>query len=192
MAAGGQPMTEILPLPHFDAARFMAIAAGYTAREVYRVSQHESDARTTLRLSLVTLPEPALYRFTYHPEELDRYRALTPGAFSLGAYDGGELAGVALAERHEWNRTLWVWEFHVDPARQGRGVGRRLMAALAGRAAAAGLRAVVCETQNTNVGAIRFYRRLGFTLDGVDVSHYTNHDMEPGGTVAVFMKRRLP
>ena len=78
------------------------------------------------------------------------------------------------------------------PGAAGAGDGAAADGGVAGRAAAAGLRAVVCETQNTNVGAIRFYRRLGFTLDGVDVSHYTNHDMEPGGTVAVFMKRRLP
>jgi ribosomal protein S18 acetylase RimI-like enzyme len=54
-----------------------------------------------------------------------------------------------------------------------------------------GLRAIICETQNTNVPAIRFYRAVGFGVEGVDISYYTNEDMLPGHTVAVFMKRRL-
>jgi ribosomal protein S18 acetylase RimI-like enzyme len=101
------------------------------------------------------------------------------------------MVGVALAEPRQWNETLWVWEFHVAETRRGRGIGRRLMAELAEQARAAGLRALVCETQNTNLPAINFYRAVGFTLEGVDVSYYTNDDMSPGGTVAVFMKLRI-
>jgi ribosomal protein S18 acetylase RimI-like enzyme len=49
---------------------------------------------------------------------------------------------------------------------------------------------IVCETQNTNVPAIRFYRALGFTVDGIDVSLYTNDDLARG-EVALFLKKRL-
>ena len=28
------------------------------------------------------------------------------------------------------------------------------------------------ETQNTNVNAIRFYRRIGFSLEAIDIGHY--------------------
>ena len=98
---------------------------------------------------------------------------------------------MALGERRDWNRTLWLHEFHVAPAYQRRGIGRRLMDELAERAAAAGLRAITLETQNTNVPAIRFYRAAGFAIEGVDVGYYTNDDQGPDGTVAVFMRRRL-
>lgn len=194
---------DIRPLSHFDPATLQAIASGYTSRERYRVSRDESDALTTLRLALEPLPEPAIFRFPFDDNDLQRYAVLVPNEFCLGAWaapnepanpdptSGPEQAAIALAEPHEWNSTLWVWEFHVAEAWRGQGVGRRLMAELARRAAAAGLRALVCETQNTNVAAIRFYRAAGFTLDGVDVSYYTNDDTAPGGTVAVFMKRRL-
>ena len=56
-------------------------------------------------------------------------------------------------------------------------------------AKAEGLRILVCETQNTNVPAIDFYRRVGFEVDSVDLSYYTNSDVE--GEVAIFMKRKL-
>jgi ribosomal protein S18 acetylase RimI-like enzyme len=48
---------------------------------------------------------------------------------------------------------------------------------------------MVCET-NTNVPAISFYRQVGFSMDGVDLSYYTNRDLTDG-EVAIFMKRKL-
>jgi ribosomal protein S18 acetylase RimI-like enzyme len=64
------------------------------------------------------------------------------------------------------------------------------MEALVGAARTADVRIIVCETQSANVPAIRFYRRMGFELDGVDMSYYSNTDVERG-EVAVFMKRKL-
>ena len=55
---------------------------------------------------------------------------------------------------------------------------------------AAGLRAIFLETQTTNVPAIRFYRKVGFTLDGIELSLYSNDDW-PDGEMALFMKRVL-
>ena len=34
----------------------------------------------------------------------------------------------------------------------------------------AGLRVIVCETQNTNVTVIRVYQQLGFRIEGIDIS----------------------
>ncbi len=184
-------MITIRPIDSFDPARFQAIASGYTTSEIYHVSRSESETQASFVLTLQTLSEPRGFRFTFNEEELERYSVLIPAEFCFGAFDGAMPVGIALAEPQAWNRTLWVWDFHVAASHRGQGIGRRLMAALAERAAAAGLRAVICETQNTNVPAIRFYRAVGFMMEGVDISYYTNDDMLPGGTVAVFMKLRL-
>ena len=61
---------------------------------------------------------------------------------------------------------------------------------ISSRARSQGFRIVVCETQNTNVPAIDFYRRVGFEFEGVDLSFYTNDDALIG-EVAVFMKLKL-
>ena len=45
-------------------------------------------------------------------------------------------------------------------------------------------------TQTTNVPAIDFYRKVGFEVDGIDLSYYGNNDVE-AGEVALFMKRKL-
>lgn len=37
---------------------------------------------------------------------------------------------------------------------------------------------IVSETQSCNTRAIDFYIRQGFFVNGIDLSHYTNADME--------------
>ena len=103
---------------------------------------------------------------------------------------GEELVGALIAETRAWNKTLWVHEFHVAAERRGQGIGRMLMEHAAAQAKAAGLRAIVCETQNQNANAIQAYRALGFRPEGIDISYYTNADYPDRG-IAVFMKRRL-
>jgi len=118
------------------------------------------------------------------------YEWVVQQGFSLGAYDGHQMVGIAIAEKVDWNRSLWVWEFGVAETHRRRGIGRRLMEALADEAKEAGLRIMVCETQNTNVPAIAFYRKVGFEIEGIDLSYYSNSDMTEG-EVAIFVKRKL-
>lgn len=183
-------MIDVRPLDKFDTDRFLAIASGYTTSEIYRISRSESTERIVFEMVLETLPQASEFRFPYSDEDLERYQKATPGSYCLGAFDGDTLVGISLAEPQEWNNTLWVWEFHVAKGYQGQGIGRLMMAELEARARGAGIRAIICETQNTNVPAINFYRAVGFQVEGVDISYYTNEDMLPGRTVAVFMKLR--
>jgi ribosomal protein S18 acetylase RimI-like enzyme len=64
------------------------------------------------------------------------------------------------------------------------------MDAVMEKARKAGYRIIVCETQNTNADAIQIYRHLGFRVEGMDISYYSNEDY-PDGEIAVFMKRRI-
>lgn len=184
-------MIAIRPLPRFDAERFQAIASGYTTAAIYRVTWADGPEQVTFALTRAQLPAPQEFRYPFSDEDFAHYRAIVPGEYCFAAYDGEEVVGVAIAEVQGWNNVLWVWDFHVAQAYRGRGIGRRLMDVLVEKATSAGLRAIICETQNTNTPAIDFYRAVGFALEGVDISYYTNEDMLPGHTVAVFMKRRL-
>lgn len=64
------------------------------------------------------------------------------------------------------------------------------MQGLVQMARSSGLRVLVCETQNTDVPAINFYRVMAFEIDGIDLSYYTNNDLEKG-EVAIFMKKKI-
>ena len=55
---------------------------------------------------------------------------------------------------------------HVREDAWGRGVGRRLIAALADHARAAGKRVLVAAIDGSNAGSIAFHERLGFVVVG--------------------------
>lgn len=183
-------MTEIRPLSYLSENDFRRLVTGYVSMARYNAQKNESPERTTITLELQTLEQPYSKQWQSSAEELARYNSYLSEGFSLGAFEGARLIAFGLAEPHWWNRTLWVWEFHVEESQRGKGIGRQLMDALAEQARAAGFRALVCETQNTNVPAIIFYRKVGFEIEGIDLSYYTNQDLE-GGEIAIFMKRKL-
>lgn len=184
-------MIDIRALPHLDLPDLRRLIAGYTTREVYHVAISDHRDRIAFTLERAPLDEPYHKRYSYLDAELiARYERLLPAGFAFGAYDGEICVGIALAEPHAWNRSLTVEELHVDAEYQRQGIGLRLMDALEERARATGLRTIVCETQNTNVNAIDFYRHIGFALEAIDLSFYTNDDY-PRGEIAIFMKKRL-
>lgn len=183
-------MIEIKPLERFDPEALLRLVGGYVSGERYAVRKEEARERTAVILERESLERIYVKRWTYQADDHERYEWVVQQGLSLGAYDGGELVGMALAERQDWNRTLWIWEFGVAEAHRRQGVGRRLMEAIAGVARSIGMRVLLCETQNTNVPAIDFYRAVGFELEGIDLSYYTNEDVDEG-EVALFMKRKL-
>jgi len=186
-------MVEITVLTQLVVDDLKRVITGYTSPYKYALHKTEGDDQTIVQLQLVSLERPYVKQFDEYlaAETLAGYRRLLEYGLSFGAYQGERLVGLALAEPQTWNNSLWVWEFHIAEPHRGRGIGRQLMEFLAEKGKAAGLRAIFCETQTTNVPAIRFYRRLGFTLDGLNLSFYTNEDW-PDGEMALFMKKRLP
>ena len=62
---------------------------------------------------------------------------------------------------------LYVYEFHVDSAIQGRGVGRFLMQMTELIARKSGLARVMLTVFRTNAGANGLYSKLGYTLDEI-------------------------
>ncbi len=164
---------------------------GYTAEERYELEAAEERDRFAFTLRRVRLSTPFRKRFHHDAEDARRYREVVRLGWSLGAYDGDRLVGLALAEPRAWNRSVWVWELAVARPFRRRGIATALIHELSRRAAAEGYRVIVCETQSSNVPAIDFYLRTGFRVEGVDLSYYTNEDVRKG-EVALFMKKRVP
>jgi len=184
-------LIEIRPLLKLDTGDIEQVISEHTTQQCYRVSYADSDEHTSIELQLVPLSEPHTAKYTHFDDEtMQRYNGVLKEGYSFGAFEGEELAGFIIAEARSWNDSVWVWEYHVAGARRGQGIGKRLMETVAEKAKTAGLRTIVCETQNTNVSAIKVYRALGFRVEGIDISYYTNHDY-PDRDVAVFMKKRL-
>jgi ribosomal protein S18 acetylase RimI-like enzyme len=187
-------MTElkIHTLNQLDLPRLRELIVGYTSTQSYIVRKEEAGEQIIFTLTLQPLAQPFSKNYwdCLTGEDLLRYEGFLAEGFSLGAYQDGQWVGVALAQIQRWNGVLTVWELHVDPACRRQGIGRCLLDELARRAQIAGLRALAVETQNTNAAAIHFYCKAGFSIEGFDLSFYTNDDLETG-EVAIFMKRKL-
>ena len=183
-------MVKIRSLTELNLANLQRVASGYSSDSQYVVRYTSAEDHVSFDLQLVSLDEPYVKQFDYDHEILQRYETLLNEGYSFGVYDEDLLVGLIIGEPHAWNRSLWVLEFHVVDAYRTEGIGKQLMEYVAQKAKSAGFRTIVCETQNTNVTAINVYRKLGFSLEGIDISYYSNHDY-PDGEIAVFMKRRL-
>ncbi len=184
-------MFTILPLTSYHRPDLERLIRGYDSSGRYHVTWEDGAEETIFRTTYEALETPIHKDWGLQEEDFERYRELIAGGHSLGAFVDGALAGLSINEVNHWNRSLWIWEFHVAREQRRQGIGLALMDANAGLARALGLRTMLVETANTNAAAIAFYRRAGFRLEGIDISHYTNHDLDPGGEVAFFLKRRI-
>ncbi|WP_374985283.1 GNAT family N-acetyltransferase [Streptomyces fradiae] len=84
----------------------------------------------------------------------------------------GAVAGYAAVSYSAWNRRLVVEDIEVVPAHRGRGVGRGLMERAAAYARECGAAHLWLEVSSVNAPAVRAYRRMGFTLCGLDTTLY--------------------
>jgi ribosomal protein S18 acetylase RimI-like enzyme len=122
---------------------------------------------------------------------LAHYNEVIRQGYSYGAFAEKKLVGFILAERQIWNSTLVIREFGVTPKMRRHGIGKELLEKAIDQARQLGLRGILCETQSTNVPAIRLYQKLGFSIQGLDLALYSNEDAETG-EVAVFLRKAVP
>lgn len=92
--------------------------------------------------------------------------------FVLGAFDGGELRGMAGFRRNAGERRRHkgtVWTVYVTAEYRGRGVGRLLLEALLDRVRTMeGLDTVTLRVGTEQEAARRLYTALGFVVCGVE------------------------
>lgn len=124
----------------------------------------ESDAGLVDGL-LARLSPTSVYRRFFSPAvRADQFRAslLTTERCerdSIAALEGGEVVGIAQYSRRRGSSTADMAIVIAD-ARQQQGLGTRLVAALADRAAAVGITAFEVSIQGDNFAAIRLLQRV--------------------------------
>lgn len=181
---------EIQQLTELGEADYQRIVKGYTSEETYAIAVDERDDLMAFRFERRELATPFVKAWLFNPTMFGWYRAGLTLGLSFGAFEDGQLRGLVISSTTEWSKLVNVWELHVEPGHQGRGMGRALLTAVEEAATAKSYRAVSCETQNTNVPAIGFYRRVGYHPLAADLSFYGNDDITKG-EVSVFMRKAL-
>lgn len=183
-------MARIARLQELPLADCRRLISGYRSMQRYRVEKSESETETRITLTLEDLPEPYIKLFDAEEELESLYPDFVAQGLSFGAWADGQMVGIAICERREWNNTLWLWELHVQNGLRGQGTGSQLIQAVKQLAVEQRFRVVVAEAQNMNVPALNFYRKHGFDIEGVDLSLYTNTDLTHG-EVALYLKWKV-
>jgi ribosomal protein S18 acetylase RimI-like enzyme len=94
--------------------------------------------------------------------------------YQCAAFSGGRLVGLLDVEIQHWNNTALLWNLMIDLDYRRQGLGRRFWHRALNFARQAGVRAIMIETQNTNVAACKFYAEMSCRLIGLNEVFYTN------------------
>jgi ribosomal protein S18 acetylase RimI-like enzyme len=160
-----------------DSAALTQLDTSFTTNSIYRVDV------TPTGFSLVETPvAPPIGKSFPLEDEFGAERLWDDGFI---AEEAGAIVGF-LALRHEaWSRRTSIWHLYVDQARRGAGVGRQLIDLAQTVTRTRGSRCLWLEVTSVNLPAIRFYRRVGFTLCGLDTTLY-DPAVVPGETALYF------
>lgn len=123
------PPITICPLHDLSLDLLQRICGGYTSPTRYTVTHHDERDSAAFSLQRESLAEPYIKLFTYDEATMANYRSILGQGFSFGAYNGVDCVGVLVGDMNDWNRSLWILEFHVAPDWQRQGIGRQMMAA---------------------------------------------------------------
>lgn len=99
-----------------------------------------------------------------------------PSAFSLN--NNEEVLGYIEVDREAWNNRLRITEILILNKFRGKGYGTILINKAKEIAAKEEFREIILETQSCNSKAIEFYIKNKFKINGIDLSSYTNDDVE--------------
>jgi len=170
------------PLVLADIPRLAEIRAHYQSETILAVEHTGSGISSGWRLVERKLPVPfdkgALYDFGEAEQEAIRRRLQWPDNTYLRVAEltgsNSRLIGLLEMEIRDWNNTVELVNLRVDLDFRGEGLGRRLWHLGLEYARQAGVRAIMIETQNTNLAACKFYARMGCQLVGLNEAFYTN------------------
>ena len=135
-----------------------------------------------IRVELHRGPRSALRPlFELAEDSADALDAYIDAGRVLVALDGDAVVGHLQITEVEGGAEQEVKNMGVEPSRQGRGVGRALMAAAIALARREGRSTLVVATAAADTGNLRFYQRLGFRMRAVDRDAFTPATGYPPG-----------
>ncbi len=188
------PIT-LRPLSADDIPNLPQIRPTYQSATVLDVERSGTGIEIGWRLVERELPHPfdkgTRYDFNEKTQGEILARLVRPDdTYQRVAEHNGRLVALLDMEIQDWNNTALLWHIMIDLDYRGQGLGRRLWHRALDFARQAAVRAIIAETQNTNVPACKFYARMGCQLVGINETYYTNDGLQT--EVALFWAYRLP
>ncbi|MBP1974643.1 GNAT family N-acetyltransferase [Cohnella thailandensis] len=144
---------------------------------IRQLTLEDVDAYWALRLRAIR-EHPESFGASYEEEKelsMDAVRARFPSSedgFALGAFERNELVGMvglSREKRRKLRHKAMIWGMYVSSEHQGRGIGRRLIAAVQDRARQMdGLEKLILYVVIGNAPAQKLYRSMGFESFGIE------------------------
>lgn len=156
-----------------ESAKGMKLKFEYETSSYYDTVIDEGSV-FSVRLEERPLARPA--RKAFESALYDDWLA-SPTAF---AATGDTDLGYIEVDREDWHNRMRITELLVLEPHRGRGIGKMLLEKVKELAMQEGYREIVLETQSCNMPAIGFYMGQGFKVVGIDLSCYTDADLERG------------
>lgn len=152
---------------------------GYESDEFYDVKIEEDfDHNVSVKL----IRKKAKEKIIHTPEEYDfpdrLYQDYFPNAKAYGIIKNNDLIAVIEIYEESWSNRLRITEVFVEKKYRRKGLATLLMNHIKEIAKSNKNRAIILETQTSNIGAIDFYHAQGFVFDGIDISSYHNDDIK--------------
>ena len=150
----------------------------YTSSFCYDISVTRTEDGYDIPIRKRKLEEP----FVRRPEDGDfpdrLFADWWEDARAFGIAEDGQLLAVIEVCPETWSNRLMVTELFVCEELRGRGYGKELIGIAKDLTVSGGYRALILETQSSNVSAVDFYLHEGFGLIGFDSCCYSNRDVE--------------
>lgn len=120
------------------------------------------------------------------PDEDYDYNEMKKNSVFLGAYDGEACIGLAIL-RDAWFRYMYLYDLKVSRACRGRGAGMALIGKAKEICKSRGYRGLYTQGQDNNLGACRFYLKVGFRIGGLDTEVYKGTKQEGKSDILFYL-----
>lgn len=150
----------------------------YTTDEYYDVSLDKKKNGYEIKIEKKDLSEPVTRSSIKDNESDQLYADYFENAFAWGMLREGLLVAAIETAPEPWSDRLRITELWVADEFQSKGIDHALIEIAKEQARHEWHRAIVLETQSSNVKAIEFYQHEKFDLIGFDTCSYTNDDIK--------------
>lgn len=141
----------------------------------------DSDLETVFNIYMAETVVPFL---GYDPMPLDEFRPIYEDLLKEQCFfvyeEAGEVAGFYKISRRPGraHHVAYLGKFAVSPTFHGRGIGRKMLSDVIESMVAEGVKRIELIVESDNTGAVAFYERLGFEIEGTLKKFYKRaHEM---------------
>lgn len=160
----------------------------YSSKVSYRVGQDSSEIGSIFTITRKELNKQINVSHSSTQSDIDWYNNLAGLGFSYAAVCGTTVQGIIICEPQYWNNTLLIRHLMVAKNFRLSGIGSKLIDECMQRAQMEGFRAVTLEVTSKNGAAVDFYKKMHFSITGLNAGLYSNSDLLKED-VGIFMNR---